>query len=110
LEYDQTTDSRICKYVTTLIKAEKGSAMYEYRNIDTDAKLLKFAKRYHAEDITLNQLEYIAGLEGYSKREIERAVYDYYLVYIRPEELLKNYILPIGLAFFILSMLIKLLN
>lgn len=85
--------------------AEKGTAMYEYRNIDTDAKLLKFARRYHTEDITIDQLEYVAGLEGYSKREIERAIYDYYLIYIRPEELMRNYILPIGLAFFLLSIL-----
>jgi hypothetical protein len=90
--------------------AEKGTAMYEYRNIDTDAKLLKFARRYHTEDITIDQLEYVAGLEGYSKREIERAIYDYYLIHIRPEELMKNYVLPIGLALFLLLMLIKLLN
>lgn len=108
MEHDQTTNSRICKYVTILIEAEKGSAMYEYRNIDTDVKLLKFARRYHSEDITLNQLEYIAGLEGYSKKEIECAIYDYYLIYIRPDELVKNYILPIGLALFILLILIKL--
>jgi hypothetical protein len=54
-----------------------------YRNIDEDVKLLKFAKRYHSEDsLTIDQLKYIAKQDGYSEKEIELAINDYYWIYL----------------------------
>ena len=60
--------------------------MYSYRNIDEDINLLKFAKRYHNEEsLTLDQLKYIAKLDGYSEKEIDMAIHDYNLIYVKTE-------------------------
>lgn len=84
--------------------------LYDYRNIDTDIKLLKFARRFHSEDeLTLDQLKYLASQDGYSEREIDLAVNDYYLVYVRPEEIVWNYILPISGSVMILMMLLRII-
>lgn len=56
----------------------------EYRNIDNDYKLYQSIKRYYEDQsFTKNQLFWILGNDGYSTEEIDRAIYDYYLVHIR---------------------------
>lgn len=70
--------------------------MYEYRNIDTDARLRRFAKIYHSEELALEEVKRIANLEGYSDREVELAVNDYYLVHIRPQIMIWNYLVPVS--------------
>jgi hypothetical protein len=43
----------------------------------------KLTKRYYSEDsLTIDQLKYIAGLEGYSEKEIDLAINDYYWIRI----------------------------
>jgi len=43
----------------------------------------KLTKRYYSEDsLTIDQLKYIAGLEGYSEKEIDLAINDYYWIHI----------------------------
>lgn len=63
-----------------------------YRNIDEDINLLKGAKRYWLNEISKNQLYWVLGEKGYSENEINKAIEDYYIIYIHSEKLI-NYIL-----------------
>lgn len=82
----------------------------EYRNIDNDLKLYKFAKRYHEEDnLTIEQIKWVLGSEGYSEKEVNRAIEDYFLIYVRTNILINNYIIPFCLVSLILLLLLKLI-
>lgn len=63
-----------------------------YRNIDEDINLYKGAKRYWSDQITKNQLYWVLGDKGYSEKEVDRAIDDYYVIHIH-SEILINYIL-----------------
>ncbi len=58
----------------------------EYRNIDNDFRLYKLIKRYYEDkSLTKNQLFWLLTNEGYSQAEIDKAVYDYYLIHVRTD-------------------------
>ena len=82
-----------------------------YRNIDDDARLLSMAKRYWSEDqLTKEQVHWVLKSEGYSEREIENAISDYYNVYLRSNILLHHFIAPVLLLFFMVCLVIKVLS
>ena len=63
----------------------------EYRNIDQDIHLLKGVRRYWNDDqISKEQLYWILGDKGYSEKEIDNAITDYYYVYIWPTILINR--------------------
>ena len=63
----------------------------EYRNIDQDINLLKGVRRYWNEDqLSKEQLYWILGDKGYSEKEIDNAITDYYYVYIWPTILINR--------------------
>ena len=79
-----------------------------YRNIDDDARLLSMAKRYWSEDqLSKEQLYWVLKSEGYSEREIDNAISDYYNVYLRSNILLHHFIAPVLLLFFMVCLVIK---
>ena len=79
-----------------------------YRNIDDDARLLNMAKRYWSEDqLTKEQVRWVLKSEGYSEKEIENAISDYYNVYLRSNILLHHFIAPVLLLFFMVCLVIK---
>lgn len=83
--------------------------LYEYRNIDEDVVLLKLVRRYYNEDsLTEEQLKYLGKLDGYSEREIDFAINDYYLIYIRPNIMIKK-IVTFWFCVSVVLLLIKLL-
>ena len=58
----------------------------EYRNIDNDFRLYKLIKRYYKDkSLTKNQLFWLLTNEGYSQAEIDKGIYDYYLIYVRTD-------------------------
>ena len=59
----------------------------EYRNIDTDYMLYFVCKRYYSGELNQDQVYWKLESEGYSKTEIDNAIYDYYLVYERTKKL-----------------------
>lgn len=78
-----------------------------YRSIDDDIKLFKFAKRYHTEDsLTINQVKYLAKQDGYSEREIELAINDYYWVHINSKNLIERmflfFLVSLGIVFILI--------
>lgn len=63
----------------------------EYRNIDQDIHLLKGVRRYWNDDqISKEQLYWILEDKGYSEKEIDNAITDYYYVYIWPTILINR--------------------
>lgn len=69
-----------------------------YRNIDEDIRLLTMAKRYWTEEqLTKEQVHWVLKGEGYSEREIDNAISDYYSIHMRSDIMLNNYIAPIVL-------------
>jgi hypothetical protein len=76
-----------------------------YRNMDEDINLYKGAKRYWSNQITRNQLYWVLGDKGYSEKEVDKSIEDYYLIHIRPEILI-NYILYFWLFVIILLILL----
>lgn len=60
-------------------------AAVEYRNIDQDINLYHGAKRYwNYDQISKEQLYWILNDKGYSEKEIDSAITDYYYIYIWP--------------------------
>ena len=59
----------------------------EYRNIDTDYILYFVCKRYYQGELNQDQVYWKLESEGYSKKEIENAIYDYYLIYVRVQKI-----------------------
>ena len=66
-----------------------------YRNIDQDVRLLKMAERYWTEDqLTKEQVHWVLSSEGYSQKEIDNAIADYYSIHLRSNWLLHPFIGP----------------
>lgn len=68
----------------------------DYRNIDTDYILYKTISRYWSGELNLDQLYWKLESEGYSKKEIDNAVYDHYLIYTRTNQI-QNICILIGI-------------
>lgn len=82
----------------------------EYRNIDQDINLLKGVRRYWGEDqISKEQLYWILGDKGYSEKEIDGAITDYYYVYVWPNILIYRLCWIMVFVFCLLILMIKLL-
>lgn len=80
-----------------------------YRNIDEDLRLLTMAKRYWSEEqLTKEQLYWVLGNEGYSEKEINSAIDDYYQIHLRSNILLHHFIAPILLLLVMILLLVKL--
>ena len=71
-----------------------------YRNIDEDERLLIMSRRYWDQEdkLTKEQLHWVLNNEGYSKREVDNAISDYYYIYIRSGILLHHFIAPVLLV------------
>tara|TARA_Y100000401_G_C8140301_1_gene134546 strand:- start:66 stop:329 length:264 start_codon:yes stop_codon:yes gene_type:complete len=71
-----------------------------YRNIDEDERLLIMARRYWDEEdqLTEKQLYWVLTNEGYSRREIDSAISDYWSIHIRSNILIHYWIAPIILV------------
>ena len=71
-----------------------------YRNIDEDERLLIMVRRYWDQEdkLTKEQLHWVLNNEGYSKREVDNAISDYYDIYIRSNILLHHFIAPVLLV------------
>ena len=79
-----------------------------YRNIDEDVRLLNMAKRYWSEDqLSKEQVHWVLKGEGYSEKEIDNAINDYYSIYLRSDILLHHFIAPVLLLFFMVCLVIK---
>lgn len=82
----------------------------QYRNIDEDIKLLKAAQRYWTEDsLTIEQLYWVLGNEGYSEKEVDNAIGDYYYIHIRPERII-NYLYTVSIVLISLVIFYKVIN
>ena len=78
-----------------------------YRNIDDDIILFKLAKRYHSEDsLTINQVKYLAKQDGYSDKEIELAIDDYYLIHVYSKNIIERifwfFLIPLSIVFMLI--------
>ena len=79
-----------------------------YRNIDDDARLLSMAKRYWSDDqLTKEQLQWVLKSEGYSEREIDNAISDYYAVHLRSDIMLHHFIAPVVLVIVMIVLILK---
>jgi len=79
-----------------------------YRNIDNDARLLSMAKRYWSDDqLTKEQLQWVLKSEGYSEREIDNAISDYYAVHLRSNIMLHHFIAPVVLVIVMIVLILK---
>jgi len=66
------------------------------------------SKRYWAEDqLTKEQLYWVLKNEGYSEREIDNAINDYYQIYLRSNILLHHFIAPIVLVIVMILLVIQ---
>lgn len=65
------------------------------RNIDNDIKLFTYAKRYHNNEITVEQLHWALSNLGYKKLEIESSTSDYYWIFVRTPIVVNYYLIPI---------------
>ena len=79
-----------------------------YRNIDEDIRLLTMAKRYWTEEqLTKEQVHWVLKGEGYSEREIENAISDYYSIHIRSNIMLHHFIAPIVLVIVMIALIVQ---
>ena len=79
-----------------------------YRNIDDDVRLLSMAKRYWSDDqLTKEQLQWVLKSEGYSEREIDNAISDYYAIYLRSDIMLHHFIAPVVLVIVMIVLILK---
>ena len=79
-----------------------------YRNIDHDARLLNMAKRYWSEDqLTKEQVYWVLKSEGYSEREIDNAISDYYAIHLRSDIMLHDFIAPVVLVIVMIVLILK---
>lgn len=80
-----------------------------YRNIDEDIRLLTMAKRYWTEEqLTKDQIHWVLKNEGYSEREIDNAISDYYSIHMRSDIMLHWYIAPLVLLVVMTALIIQL--
>lgn len=70
-----------------------------YRNIDQDERLLIMVRRYwdKQDQLTEEQLHWVLKDEGYSETEIDQAISDYWIIYLRSDILLHHWIAPVVL-------------
>lgn len=79
-----------------------------YRNIDEDVRLLNMAKRYWSEDqLTKEQVYWVLKSEGYSEREIDNAISDYYAIHLRSDIMLHHFIAPVVLVIVMIVLVIR---
>lgn len=79
-----------------------------YRNIDEDIRLLNMARRYWAEkQLSKEQVHWVLKGEGYSEKEIENAISDYYYIHIRSNILLHHFITPFVLVVVMIALVIQ---
>ena len=79
-----------------------------YRNIDDDARLLNMTKRYWSEDqLTKEQVYWVLKSEGYSEREIDNAISDYYAIHLRSDIMLHHFIAPVVLVIIMIVLILK---
>lgn len=79
-----------------------------YRNIDEDTRLLNMAKRYWSEDqLTKEQVHWVLSSEGYSDREIDNAISDYYSIHLRSNIMLHHFIAPVVLFIVMIVLVLK---
>jgi len=80
-----------------------------YRNIDEDIRLLTMAKRYWTEEqLTKEQVHWVLRGEGYSEREIDNAISDYYSIHMRSDIMLHHYIAPVVLLIVMIALTLQL--
>ena len=80
-----------------------------YRNIDEDIRLLTMAKRYWTEEqLTKEQGHWVLRGEGYSEREIDNAISDYYSIHMRSDIMLHHYIAPVVLLIVMIALTLQL--
>lgn len=80
----------------------------DYRNIDNNYDLYYHTKRYYNGDINESQLNWILTERNFSKKEINNAKYDYYLVHVRTN-LICNYFLFFCVLFSFIFLLWKII-
>lgn len=80
--------------------------IYDYRNIDSDRLLLKAAKMYWDEQITQSEMYDILANDCYSKWEADKAINDYYYVYVWPKILINRMLILVSTITIIWSMLV----
>ena len=79
-----------------------------YRNIDEDIRLLTMARRYWTEDqLSKEQVHWVLKDEGYSDREIDNAISDYYSIHIRSNIMLHHFIAPVVLVIVMIVLVLK---
>lgn len=79
-----------------------------YRNIDEDVRLLTMARRYWTEEqLSKEQVHWVLKGEGYSEKEIENAISDYYYIHIRSNILLHHFIAPIVLVVVMIALVLQ---
>jgi hypothetical protein len=87
---------------------------YEYRNIDTEIELKKKAKRYWTEEgFTKEHMYLVLQEHGYSEWEADRAIDDYYQVYIQSKITLDRFVVfwvLIGIILLLINLISKILG
>ena len=79
-----------------------------YRNIDEDIRLLTMARRYWTEEqLSKEQVHWVLKDEGYSEREIDNAISDYYSIHIRSNIMLHHFIAPLVLVIVMIVLVLK---
>ena len=78
------------------------------RNIDQDVRLLIMARRCHdpEDQLTEKQMTWVLESEGYSKSEIENALFDYYEIHVKSQILLHHWIAPVVLVLVMTALVI----
>jgi len=59
----------------------------QYRNIDDNYDLYYHTKRYYNCEINESQLNWILKEKNFSKKEIDNAKHDYYLIHVRTNKI-----------------------
>jgi hypothetical protein len=86
---------------------------YDYRNIDTDVELYNAAKQYWSEQITKQEMYDNLANKLYSKTEADRAISDYYYIYIYSNVLINTmciFALSMWVTFAIINYILSLIN
>ena len=60
------------------------------------------------EQLTKEQVHWVLKDEGYSEREIDNAISDYYSIHIRSDIMLHHYIAPVVLLIVMLALILQL--
>lgn len=80
-----------------------------YRNIDEDIRLFKTAQRYwNEEQLTKEQVHWLLKNEGYSEKEVDNAINDYYMAHIRPNNMVHYFLWPVVLLITATCLVIRL--